>query len=77
MSVLKQMNHNEYPKSLKGKDDSSLRFIINDCRQAIAAMPNNPNNGYYQDEIHYCAMELAKRYPTTWVREITTPSRSF
>jgi hypothetical protein len=23
-------------------------------------MPNNLKNGYYQDEIHYCVMELSK-----------------
>ena len=63
MYGLKVMDHTEYPKTLKSKDNSSLRFIINDCQQAIAAMPDNPNCGYYADEIHYCAMELAKRDP--------------
>jgi len=63
MYGLKVMDHIEYPKTLKSKDSSTLRFIINDCQQAIAAMPDNPNCGYYADEINYCAMELAERDP--------------
>ena len=42
-------------------DDSSLQFIINDCREAIAAMPSNPKCSQYQDEIHYAASELNRR----------------
>lgn len=58
---MKTMNHSEYMKKVKSLDVDSLNYIINDCREAIAAMPNNPNNGYYMDEIHYCGMELHKR----------------
>ena len=61
MYGLKVMDHIEYPKTLKSKDNSSLRFIINDCQQAIAAMPNNPNCAYYGLEIYYCSEELASR----------------
>lgn len=40
---------------------SSLNFIIADCQEAIAAMPDGPKAGYYADEISYAAMELKKR----------------
>ena len=56
-----QMNHTEYMNKVKKLSEESLRYIIKDCREAMEAMPNNPKNGYYADEIHYCAMELAKR----------------
>jgi len=56
-----EMNHTEYMRKVKNLCEASLRYIIQDCREAIEAMPNNPKNGYYADEIHYCSMELAKR----------------
>ena len=39
----------------------SLRYIIADCRSALAAMPDNPKAGQYMDTIHYCYAELKKR----------------
>ena len=59
--MLKTMNHSEYQRECKSRTVTQLRYIIQDCKKAIAAMPENPNAGYYADEIHYCAMELAKR----------------
>ena len=56
-----QMNHTAYIQKVKKLSIESLRYIIQDCREAIAAMPNNPKNGYYADEIHYCNMELVSR----------------
>jgi hypothetical protein len=56
--VTKKMDHNEYPKSLKKKSDTELFFIIKDAREAIRAMPDGPNVGYYQDEVNYCVNEL-------------------
>ncbi len=56
-----QMNHAAYMQKVKKLSIESLRFIIQDCREAIEAMPNNPKNGYYMDEIHYCSMELTSR----------------
>lgn len=41
--------------------DISLRFIIQDCREALAANPDNPKAGQYMDTIHYCYQELKKR----------------
>tara|TARA_R100001463_G_scaffold2401_5_gene10162 strand:- start:2421 stop:2603 length:183 start_codon:yes stop_codon:yes gene_type:complete len=55
------MNHIEYPKTLKSKTEAQLKYIIWDCKFAMEAMPDNPKNGYYADEIAYCTMELNKR----------------
>lgn len=55
------MNHSEYMRKVKTLSIESLNYIIKDCKEAIAALPNNPKNGYYMDEIHYCAMELVAR----------------
>jgi hypothetical protein len=41
--------------------DAELLFTIADCQQTLAAWPDSPNAGYYQDEIHYAAAELARR----------------
>jgi hypothetical protein len=59
--MLKRMDHTEYPRSLKGKSEASLRYIIQDAKEAIAANPDNPNCGYYQDEINNCCTELYRR----------------
>lgn len=55
------IDHNEYPKRLKKKTVAELRFIIKDAKEAIAANPDGHKAGYYQDEICYCANELARR----------------
>lgn len=62
--MLKVMNHAAYQKSLRTKSEESLRFIIKDASAAIQAMPDNPNCGYYLDEISYCQMELNRRKKT-------------
>ena len=56
-----QMNHSAYMKKVKTLSIESLNYIIKDCKEAIAAMPDNPKNGNYMDEIHYCCMELVAR----------------
>ena len=61
MALIKTMNHSEYQADCKNRSETSLRHVIEDCKQAIAAMPDNPNAGYYADEIHYCSMELRRR----------------
>jgi hypothetical protein len=58
---MKQMNHTEYPKSLRGKTASELRFIAKDAKEAIDAMPTGENVGYYADEICYVVDELYRR----------------
>lgn len=62
--VKKEMDHSGYMKKLtneKNFPDSSLKYIKEDAKKAMEAMPDGPNVGYYQDEIHYCNMELARR----------------
>lgn len=41
--------------------EEALRFSISDCRSAIAAMPENPKNGLYEDTIHVIGMILSGR----------------
>ena len=55
------INHTDYPKTLKHKTDSELRYIINDCKLALAVNPYGDKVGYYADEINYCCNELHKR----------------
>ena len=57
----KEMDHIEYPKSLKSKDDAALRYIMADAHAALLAMPDGENAGYYADEVNYCGDELARR----------------
>ena len=61
MAVVKQMNHSEYIAKTKTMDFDALKYVIEDAGRAMEAMPDGPNAGYYQDEIHYCAMELHRR----------------
>ena len=53
--------HSAYMTSTKSMDSDSLRYVIEDCRAAMAAMPDNPKCGQYADEVHYCTMELHRR----------------
>jgi hypothetical protein len=60
----KVMDHGAYQRKLRNKDnypESSLRFIMADAKKAIESLPDNPNNGYYADEILYAAAELRRR----------------
>lgn len=57
----KVMNHGAYQKRVKGLTDAELAFSIKDCKEALAAMPEGENAGYYQDEIHYLAAEVKAR----------------
>lgn len=58
---MKNMNHIEYPKSLRGKSREELAFTIKDATEALHAMPHGGNAEYYADEIHYCVAELNRR----------------
>ena len=61
MSTIKTMDHAAYKKHVKKLSDSELRFTIKDAQNANKAMPDNPNCGYYQDEVSYCRAELNAR----------------
>jgi|TARA_X000001316_G_scaffold3374_1_gene661 hypothetical protein len=53
--------HSDYIRNCKKRSVDSLRYVIEDCRQAMIAMPDNPKAGQYQDEIIYCFAELKRR----------------
>ncbi len=59
--VTKVMNHSEYQLGLMTKDFHSLEYTVNDCMAVLKAQPDNPNHGYYSDEIHYCLAEIRYR----------------
>lgn len=56
-----QIDHKEYPESLKKKTIVELHFIMKDAYQAMRAMPDGPKTGYYADEINYCCNEIHRR----------------
>jgi len=58
---MNQINHTEYPKSLRTKTLDSLIYIRQDAQNALDAMPDNPKASYYADEICYVSDELARR----------------
>lgn len=60
--MTKTMDHAAYQRKLKTKSEAELRFIIQDANEAQRANPDNPNNGYYADEIHYANAELRRRH---------------
>ncbi len=64
MNKAPQLNHTEYMKKVKTLSDDSLLFIIKDANEAMAAMPDNPKNGWYADEVNYCSMEISRRKTT-------------
>lgn len=57
----KHIDHVGYPRLCRTRSDAELRFIIADCQATLDAWPDQPNAGYYLDEINYCADELARR----------------
>ena len=65
----KVMNHSEYMESLKTKSTASLRYIAQDANNAMTAMPDGVNAGYYADEVHYCMMEIRSRMTFPMMKE--------
>lgn len=57
----KHIDHAAYPKLCRSRSEAELRYVIADCRATLAAWHDQPNAGYYLDEINYCADELARR----------------
>ena len=70
----KKMDHAAYPELMKTKTEDELRFIIKDAQQAMAANPDNPNNGYYADEVNYAVNELHRRRQQRQLSEETLNS---
>jgi hypothetical protein len=61
ISFAKQMDHAQYMLKARKMSDSSLRYVLEDAKQACLANPDGINAGYYADECHYCAMEITRR----------------
>lgn len=61
MNKLDGQWHSDYLAMVKKLPNESLRYIIEDCRNAMAANPSNPKWGQYADEVHYCHMEINRR----------------
>ncbi len=62
MFATKFIDHSAYSKKVKKMTASELLFTIKDCQEVLeVAWEGHPNNGYYADEISYCASELHRR----------------
>jgi hypothetical protein len=61
MSGDKVMDHAAYQQKVKSMTYEQLRYVAQDAQEALRANPDNPNAGYYQDEICYCGQELQRR----------------
>ena len=57
----KIMSHNLYMAACKTRTTEQLEYVVSDAREALAAMPDGINAGFYADEIHYNSMELRFR----------------
>ena len=53
--------HSDEMARVKKLSMDALVFTAQDCREAIAANPDNPKNGQYADTAHYCGMEIRRR----------------
>lgn len=66
----KHIDHVGYPAKLKLKTKAELEYIITDAQGALDAYPENPNAGYYADEINYAQNELASRRKKPKIRTL-------
>lgn len=57
----KVMDHGAYQKRVRRMTDAQLHFTVKDAREALDAMPDGPNAGFYKDEMLYAAAELNRR----------------
>lgn len=57
----KTMQWAEYAERIEKLPSIALRHICLDAQEAIDAMPDGINAGYYADEKHICVAELRKR----------------
>lgn len=61
MVMIKKMAHSEYMAKVKQRSTPELEWQLQDAREALAAMPEGVNAGYYADEVCYIGMELKFR----------------
>jgi hypothetical protein len=64
MLLNKIVDHAAYRRRLHSVPVAALFYIIKDAKEAMKANPENPNNGYYADEVCYAGMELNRRRKT-------------
>lgn len=57
----KFMDHTAYAAKVRTMSDAELLFTARDAKATVDAWPDQPNAGYYLDEINYCAGELHRR----------------
>jgi hypothetical protein len=60
-TAAREIDHAAYPRRCRRLSEAELLYIIADCRESLAAWPDCPNAGRYQDEISYAAAELERR----------------
>ena len=55
--------HNDYIKKVKNMSGYQLHYVINDCKEALAANPKMYADKWnqYLDEILYCQEEIKRR----------------
>ena len=53
--------HNDYMSRVKNMSGYQLHYVINDCKEALAANPDTPKSNQYLDEILYCQAEIKRR----------------
>jgi hypothetical protein len=57
----KVIDHQAYAANVRTMSDAELLFTARDAKATVDAWPDQPNAGYYLDEINYCAGELHRR----------------
>jgi len=65
----KTMEWAKYTTRIEKLPSIALRHICKDAQEAIDAMPDGINAGYYADEIHICGNELHQRAKNKVCRE--------
>jgi len=53
--------HDQYQQWTQNASTETLRYVIQDCREALEAQPHGIKASQYMDEINYCSMALHKR----------------
>ena len=56
-----QLDHAAHARRCRRLSEAELLYTIADCRESLAAWPDSPNAGRYQDEIYSAAAELERR----------------
>ena len=68
MIISEQIDHTGFQAKCRKHTDAELHYIITDCREALAAWKDNPNEGKYLDQINYAFQELNRRRKARTIR---------